>query len=539
MKHSNDLPPELWNQICQNLTIKDVCALQLSCSAWRLRTYGYFADQVFHDFCLALTSDGLRALEYVAGHEVFSKHVKRLWVMPSLFGGDYTWKLDDMKRQVELQQRKGQCCRPHPFRFTLRSPCHERDGPQRSIDDRLAARSKLSIEDRYMVYKDAVFDHFQVLLSSSDIPSTGKSRFRDMLDSCLPSLSNLRAVGLRNSAGHSNDRTGRRYRMVVRGISNLRNQLGFNPVQPNVSPNALPYCARSSSCRGSLFQSHVFSTLLAALGTTHTRVAGIETSGGIMVDDGLSLTPSEEELLPPILKHLQTLSVRISSAHTQDNERQFLREDEEKSTLLLRDSVIWGEMKNRLETDNNRLLPLLAQAAPSIKTLNLTMRAPGITLPKLQHDSKNFDLPDAHFDWISENFKFCRLTKLSLCDIITTVPLLKQFLQTSLHTLRYLNLDLFVLTSETETSTTQDGELEDEGQRVWQEVFGYLRDHSKIQHLSINFLGYQNKRMLFRDPINDVPTKHPRYSTSMCYDKSHDKTSFGEWIDQLEFRTEH
>lgn len=41
-----------------------------------LRTYGYFADQVFHDFYLALTSDGLRALVYVAGHEVFSKHVK-------------------------------------------------------------------------------------------------------------------------------------------------------------------------------------------------------------------------------------------------------------------------------------------------------------------------------------------------------------------------------------------------------------------------------------------------------------------------------
>ncbi|CAG8412651.1 unnamed protein product [Penicillium salamii] len=539
MKHSSHLPPELWNQICQKLTMEDICALRLSCSAWKLRTYGYFADQVFHDFYLALTSDGLRALEWVAGHEVFSKYVKRLLVMPSLFGGDYTWVLDDIKRQVELQKRESQTCRPHPFSFTLRSLCHERDRPQRSIDDGLASRSKLSIEDRYMVYKDAVVDHFRVLLSSSDTPSTGKSRFRDTLESCLPSLSNLRAVGLRNFAGHSNDRTSRRYPMVVRGISNLRNQLGFNPVQPNVSPNALPYCARSSSCRGSLFQSYVFSTLLAALGTTQTRVAGIETSGGIMLDDGLSLTPSEEELLTPILKHLQKLSIRISSAHTQDNERQLLREDEEKSTLLLRDSGIWEEMKNRLETENNRLLPLLAQAAPAIKSLNLTMRAPGITLPKLQHDCKNFDLPDAHFDWVSENFKFSRLTKLSLGDIIITVPLLKKFLQTTLHTLRYLNLELFVLTNEPETLITQEEELQDEGQRVWREVFGYLRDHSNIQYLRINNLGYRNKRILFRDPFHDVPTKYPRYSTSMCYDTSHDTISLGEWIDQLDFRTEH
>ncbi|KAJ5336752.1 uncharacterized protein N7506_004774 [Penicillium brevicompactum] len=70
------LPPELWNQICQSLSIEEVCALRLSCIAWSLGTYDYFADQLFHDFYLTLTSDGLRALEYVAGHKVFSAHVK-------------------------------------------------------------------------------------------------------------------------------------------------------------------------------------------------------------------------------------------------------------------------------------------------------------------------------------------------------------------------------------------------------------------------------------------------------------------------------
>lgn len=70
------LPPELWNQICRQLSIEDVCALRLSCSAWKLATYDYFADQVFHDFYLTLTSDGLRALEYVAGHNIFSTHVR-------------------------------------------------------------------------------------------------------------------------------------------------------------------------------------------------------------------------------------------------------------------------------------------------------------------------------------------------------------------------------------------------------------------------------------------------------------------------------
>lgn len=70
------LPPELWNQICQSLSIEEICALRLSCIAWSLGTYDYFADQLFHDFYLTLTSDGLRALEYVASHKIFSAHVK-------------------------------------------------------------------------------------------------------------------------------------------------------------------------------------------------------------------------------------------------------------------------------------------------------------------------------------------------------------------------------------------------------------------------------------------------------------------------------
>jgi hypothetical protein len=70
------LPPELLNKICRRLKMKDVCALRLSCSALTLATYHYFADHVFSEFYLTLTSDGLQALRYVAGHEIFSTHVK-------------------------------------------------------------------------------------------------------------------------------------------------------------------------------------------------------------------------------------------------------------------------------------------------------------------------------------------------------------------------------------------------------------------------------------------------------------------------------
>ncbi|KAJ5789175.1 uncharacterized protein N7518_006186 [Penicillium psychrosexuale] len=239
-----------------------------------LGTYHYFADLIFDEIYITLTSGGLRALRYVAGHEIFSRHVTTLWIVPTIFCADYTWTLEDIKRIVQSQET-------------------------------------LELQGQRLR-----------LLSNSRPPFT---------------------------------------------------------IPPNLLPVRQP---------------------LAAFGTTHTRIERLETSGGIMVDDGLDLTPAEEEALTPILQQLQHLSVRISSAHTQDSERQRLREDEEEVAFLLQESVVWQERKNRLEREKKRLLPLLAQAAPSLKT--------------------GLDLADAHFDWISQEFKFSRLSVLSLSQVITT-----------------------------------------------------------------------------------------------------------------------
>ena len=72
----SSLPPELLSQIRENLTFKDICAMRLSCRAMNIGTCHYFAHEIFHELYLTLTSEGLRELEYVAHHEIFSQHVK-------------------------------------------------------------------------------------------------------------------------------------------------------------------------------------------------------------------------------------------------------------------------------------------------------------------------------------------------------------------------------------------------------------------------------------------------------------------------------
>lgn len=393
--------------------------------------------------------------------------------------------------------------------------------------------SSIPIENRYLIYKDAVVDHFQVLLSSPEGRTTRKTRLQDALESCLPSFPNLRAAGLRSHNGHLKDHSTTRFSRKMRGIGSLQRQLGFNPVYPASSPDAAYEGARSSSSRGSLFQSHVFSTLIAALGTTQTQIETLETSGGMMVDDGLPLTPAEEEALTLILQQLQHLSVRISSAHTQDSERQRLREDAEEVAFLLQESVAWEEKKNRPEGEKNRLLPLLAQAAPSIKSLDLTMRLAGMRNSSLCWQKTDLDLADAHFDWISQHFRFSRLSDLSLSNIITTVSSFKKILRTALHTLKHLTLNFLTWTSD----PFQGREHKEEGLWICREVCAYLRDHCIIQCLKISSWSYQREIIRVFDPFHDRQESH-RLAPSRragLYDRRQDAISFTEWIDQLQF----
>jgi hypothetical protein len=399
-----------------------------------------------------------------------------------------------------------------------------------------ASLPELALEDRYVIYKDAVVDHFQVLLSSPGGTSTDKTRLQDTLEKCLPLLSNLHTTGLRNSTGHSDDDS-KRFPKVMRGISSLQRQLGFNPVYPMGRGDGNSERCRSNFLQGSLFQSHVFSTLLAALGTTHTRIAALETCGGMMVDDGISLTPSGEKALLPIFEQLQHLSVHISSAHTQDSERQRLCEAEEQVAFLVRESVIWEERKSCPEIKKNRLLLLLAKAAPGIQSLNLTMLPAnmGILSFSRKQDEDGLDLADAHFDWISQHFKFSCLSVLSLKDIVTTVSSFKEFLKTALPTLKHLTLNFLVWAGDSKIPRTQNREFQEEGARICQELLVYLRDHSKIQSLSMGMFCYKGESIKVVDAFHEPPQHLQRtmpYWTH--YNQRHDSISFVEWIDQLE-----
>lgn len=411
----------------------------------------------------------------------------------------------------------------------------ESPAPSLSNEPCLTSLSELAIEDRYLIYKDAVIDHFRVLLSSPGETSTERTRLQDTLENCLPLLSNLHTTGLRNYTGHP-DYDAKRFPKVMRGTRSLQRQLGFNPVHPMNRQDGMPECSRSSSWRGSLFQSYVFSTLLAALGTTHTRITALETCGGMMVDDGISLTPSEEEALIPIFQQLQELSVQISSAHTQESERQSLCEAEEQVAFLVRESAIWEERNNSLEIKKNRLLPVLAKAAPGIQTLDLTMHPASTRILSFcqKQDEDGLDLADAHFDWIAEHFKFSRLSVLSLKNIVTTVSSFKEFLKTALSTLTHVTLDYLIWTSDLKIPRSERRRFKEEGVRICQELLAYLRNHSRIQSLSMGMLYYKGHPIDVVDAFHKPPPPRRMRPYWKCYDQQQDSISFVEWIDQLD-----
>ncbi|CAI7615908.1 unnamed protein product [Penicillium glandicola] len=572
------LPIELWDQICQSLELQDLCALRQSCRALTVVTDRYFASYIFNEFYLVLTSDGLRELRYLADHKVFSKHVKKLWIVPSLFCANYTWTLDDFKRVVKSKKHMRSRTKPA------------------LIKNRHTLAPDIAIEDRYVIYKDAVRDHFQILLSSTDGTSSTKIPFQDALESCLPSFSNLCVAGLRNYYGHWKSKKIPRRTI---GIAKLQRQLGFNPIYPEPPSNITSEQVRSSCSRGSLFQSYVFSTLMAALGTTQTRIETLETSGGMMVDDSLSLTLAEEQAFTPVLQQLQHLSVRILSAHTQDSERNQLCKDEEEVRfllsprkksrlltlflprswkrkknhperatgglfslllprswkrrnnrhkgekngllpLLLPRSVSRKERKNHPERGRHRLLPLLAQAASSIESLELSMRLANSNHPSLCQHTSGLDLADAHFDWVARHFRFSRLSSLSLYHVVTTVPSFKKFLETALHTLKILTLGSITWTSDLTIdpmiSPYQRREHQDEGLRTCQEVCAYLRDHSLLNRLKITMWSYQRERIMLIDPVYEGRQSRSSFRPgTVLYDAKWEEIDFPEWIDQLRF----
>ncbi|KAJ5724677.1 hypothetical protein N7493_006405 [Penicillium malachiteum] len=396
-----------------------------------------------------------------------------------------------------------------------------------------------SLEEQHQVYKDAVNGHLNVLLFPSDGTETHNAYLRDTLETYLSSFINLRLVGLRNFNGHATRLSIVDPPRKVRGLDRLRRQLDFNPVYPAEPLNAQYEYARSSSFRGSAFQSYIFSTLLNAIAASHISIEALETCGGMMVDDALTVSPAEEQALKPIFQKLQYLSACISSAHTQEKERESLDQDERELGSVLEKSVIWKERKTLQKERKNRLLPLLALAAPSLKSLNLTMRLASLLETSLTWEKSGLDLVDQHFEWISEHFHFSQLSSLSLSHLMVTLPSFSRMLHTTSSTLKDLKLAWLIWTSELKipASGYARGEHREVGLRVIRDACDYIRDNFDLEYLQISQWQYQREKFHLRDPYHIEGGSRRRDSSSRTatYNRTRDAISSGQWIDQVEF----
>ncbi|KAJ5708302.1 hypothetical protein N7488_008103 [Penicillium malachiteum] len=258
-----------------------------------------------------------------------------------------------------------------------------------------------------------------------------------------------------------------------------------------------------------------------------------------MVDDALTVSPAEEQALKPILQKLQYLSACISSAQTQQKERENLDYDERELGPVLEKSIIWKERRTLQKETKNRLLPLLALAAPSLKSLNLTMRLASLLEDSLTLEKSGLDLVDQHFEWISENFHFSRLSAFSLSHLIVTLPSFKRMLHTTCSTLRELKLAWLIWTSDLKipASDYARGQHREVGLRVIRDACDYIRDNFDLQYLQISQWQYQREKFNLRDPYHIEGGSKRRVSSSRTatYDGTRDVISSREWIDQVEF----
>lgn len=72
------------------------------------------------------------------------------------------------------------------------------------------------------------------------------------------------------------------------------------------------------------------------------------------------------------------------------------------------------------------------------------------------------------------------------------------------------------------------------GVQICQELLAYLRDHSRIQSLSIGMFYYKGKPIKVVDAFHDPP--RPRRTTPYWkrYNQRQDSISFVEWINELD-----
>ncbi|KAL2824455.1 hypothetical protein BDW59DRAFT_162345 [Aspergillus cavernicola] len=556
MASITSLIPELLDMICLLLEPQDLHSLRLTCSNLASNTYHCFADRAFSDIYLALTSDGLQFLKELAAHEVFRTYVKALWILPDLFGGEYDWTIENIQRvilenqiresrrdlpgpsipQLGMQICSGRpappppppcvgCGPPPPPRAHPPPPAFwglfgppppsrpsrtpPRPPPPPSAADIDPIPIKRQNEDQYRTYKQAILNHFQLLFSSPCL-------LQDTLTSCLPCFPNLRAIGLRNYTDHAP--------IIARGIRTLRSQLRFNPIDHHNLPRSTSTSRndiRQIRFKTSVFQSHVFATLMAAISITSTPIE-IETleAGGLIVDDRL---PS----FLPILHHLRHVTLIICSSHSQEAQQRQLQSTEYRLGSVLREYPAWKQKAKR--DGDQQLLPILASAASGLESLSLSIRFAGFKSIRALCDKKaGLSLADTHFNWMAHHVCFESLRELSLSNVVTTMPLFKAFMSTTQPTLRKLSLQYMCWTSDhvfdhSKKRERDHLEVAEEAMRVFQLVCTFLRDCFLLLRLHLRTMTYQGREIRFRDQ-GDV---------GVIYEEQQSAIAFKDWIDQL------
>ncbi|KAL4877593.1 hypothetical protein BJY04DRAFT_221964 [Aspergillus karnatakaensis] len=333
MTSITSLPPEILYKICHLLPYKDLYPLRLTCKTLASKTHDLFASREFSEIYLALTTEGLQFLEDLASNETFRGHLKKLWIFPNLFKGQYNLKIDNILRFYKVTTKWKEARTPRERLLALSQPRRPTPPITPGYCVRWAPKKPdptPADERRYKVYQEAVSDHFQLVLGCSDSETdngnatdsdsdNNPSPLEKTLTTCLPRFPNLHSIGIKDYTEFSAQ--DRRIKSRWRGVCKLRENLGFNPL----SPMAFTSWAQrpSTPFSAGLLQSRIFSTLIVSLGNSGVPIETLET-GNLLVDDALSLTATQEDRIRPFIRHLQGLSLDICSSKSEQRNREKL-----------------------------------------------------------------------------------------------------------------------------------------------------------------------------------------------------------------------
>lgn len=395
--------------------------------------------------------------------------------MPDLFGRHHNWTVEDIAAQQE--------------RYPVKTP----QSDQIELGIPYLPPPEIPIEDRFAIYQQAVADHLHT-----------HHTLRKTLESCLPLFPRLDTVGLWAPQGFYGVFSTERIRRKIRGVSRLKQQLGFDPLNPIVYHHERK--TRKSVSR--MFGTDVLSALLVALATTNVRVKSLHADKvEIIVNTEVHLTSTERGLVTSFLHELQQLSLLLRCSHKED-------EDSSSTSVKTKETI----------------LSIFAEAAPSLSSLTISQGANFLRGPQ------DRVILDRHLDWMSRHFHFNRLSTFTISFVDFTVASLKTLLGSALPTMRNLTLHYVTLTSDQIPASQADAQLQ--GEKVWREICNFLRDNCSLQAFRIGEVCYHWERIGIFDPIHGFRGSKPlfRVSNQARYRESDSDVTFREWIDQVVFR---